>query len=510
MSVRVLSGAEAAELDATAIAGGRPSRALMQAAGDAAAQLITGRFPLEIARGVAVFAGNGNNGGDAWVVAGALAARGIRVRVHETSASKTADAIAARNTASAVLAHAEPDGTEGLVVDGLLGTGASGAPRDAVEAAIRRINDAQSHGARVVALDVPSGVDASTGETAGAFVRADLTVAFATMKRGLLVNRDGAGAIVVVDIGLTAEAARFAVAPPLMDATMARRGIPPIRADAHKGTRGKILVVGGAYGMAGATVLAARAALRSGAGMVRLCVARESVGAVQAAEPSAMAAHWPETEAELTEMLGWATAVVIGPGIGRAPRARAVVEGFLSAWCGPVVVDADALFEFNGDADALGALLDGRPSVITPHAVEFARLAGVDVDEVRRRRFTIAGELAARVKATVILKGVPTIISDGTHRYVSASGTPVLATAGSGDVLSGIVAALLAQSHDANSSAAIGAWIHGRAAEIAGAGRVRGVTLDDVLASLAEAWRCDVPPNSAPVLAELSAVGKRK
>jgi hydroxyethylthiazole kinase-like uncharacterized protein yjeF len=175
-----------------------------------------------------------------------------------------------------------------------------------------------------------------------------------------------------------------------------------------------------------------------------------------------------------------------------------------------VVVDADALFEFSGDADALGALLDGRPSVITPHVVEFARLAGVDVDEVQRRRFTIAGELAARVKATVLLKGVPTIISDGTHRYVSASGTPVLATAGSGDLLSGIVAALLAQSHDANSSAAIGAWIHGRAAEIAGAGRVRGVTLDDVLVALAEAWRCDVPRSAAPVLAELSAVGERK
>jgi hydroxyethylthiazole kinase-like uncharacterized protein yjeF len=510
VSVRVLSGGEAAELDATAIAGGQPSRALMQAAGEAAAHLITERFPLEVARGVAIFAGSGNNGGDAWVVAGALASRGIRVRVHETSSSKIPDAAAPPNAASAVLAHAEPDGTEGLVVDGLLGTGAVGAPRDAVESAIRRISEVQSLGARVVALDVPSGVDASTGETAGAFVRADLTVTFATMKRGLLVNRDAAGAIVVVDIGLTAEAARFAVAPPLMDAAMARRGIPLIRADAHKGTRGKILIVGGAYGMAGATILAARAALRSGAGMVRLCVARESVGAVQAAEPAAMAAHWPETDAELAEMLHWATAVIVGPGIGRAPRARAVVEGFLSAWRGPVVVDADALFEFNGDADALGALLDGRPSVITPHAVEFARLAGIDVDEVRRRRFTIAGELAARVKATVLLKGVPTVISDGTHRYVSAAGTPVLATAGSGDVLSGIVAALLAPSHDANSSAAIGAWIHGRAAEIAGAGRVRGVTLDDVLASLAEAWRCDVPPSAAPVLAELSAVGERK
>jgi hydroxyethylthiazole kinase-like uncharacterized protein yjeF len=518
VTVRVLSGNEAAELDASAIAGGHPSRGLMQAAGEATAHLIVERFPLEIARGVAVFAGSGNNGGDAWVVAGTLAARGVRVRVYETAASKTPDAAAARNAASAMLAHSEPDGTEGLVVDGLLGTGASGPPRDAVHMAIVRINEAQSRGARVVALDTPSGVDATSGETAGAFVRADLTVTFATMKRGLLVNRAAAGAIAVVDIGLTAEAARFTVAPPLMDATIARRGIPPIRADAHKGTRGKILIVGGAYGMAGATVLAARAALRSGAGMVRLCVAAESVSAVQAAEPAAMATHWPETDAELAELLEWATAVVVGPGIGRSPRAHTVVEGFLSEWRGPVVVDADALFAFTSDADALGILLDGRPSIITPHVVEFARLAGVDASDVQRRRFSIAGELAVRVKATVLLKGVPTIISDGTHRYVSAAGTPVLATAGSGDVLSGIVATLLAQSLDANSSAAIAAWIHGRAAEIAGelggdfggARQVRGVTLDDVLASLTAAWRCTEPSMPPPILAELSAVGERE
>ncbi len=509
MSVRVLSGTEAAELDATAIAGGHPSRELMRAAGEAAAHLIVERFPLEISRGVAIFAGSGNNGGDAWVVAGALAARGIRVRLHETASPKTPDAAVAREAASAVIAHVEPDGSEGLVVDGLLGTGASGTPREAVESAIQRINAARGQGARVVALDVPSGVDASTGETAGAFVRADLTVTFATMKRGLLANRDAAGAIVVVDIGLTADAARFEGAPPLVDALMARRAVPLIRADAHKGTRGKILIVGGAYGMAGAPVLAARSAMRSGAGMVRLCVARESVAPVQAAEPAAMAAHWPETDAVLTDMLDWADALVIGPGVGRSARSRALVQGFLSAWNGPVVVDADALFPFANAADDLGELLRERPAVITPHAMEFARLAGIELDEVLRRRFTIAGELAGQVKATVVLKSVPTVISDGTVRYVSASGTPVLATAGSGDVLSGIIGVLLAQTHQANQSAAIGAWIHGRAAEIAGNGRVRGVTLDDVLAALPDAWRCESPAMTAPILAELAAVGER-
>ena len=507
--VRVVGALQAAELDRRAISAGAPSRVLMQSAGRSAAALLIERFPLEASHGVAIYAGAGNNGGDAWVVAADLARRGIRVRVAESAAAKTPDAIAEREAASAVLQHDVPDGTEGVIVDGLLGTGAAGAPRGAIADAIRQINTAAAHGARVVALDIPSGVDATSGECAGACVTADLTVTFGSMKRGLLVNRDSTGVIVVVDIGVAAVAGTFDEAPWLVDEAAVRRSVPPITASAHKGNRKRLLIVGGSLGFAGSTVLAARGAMRSGIGMVKLCVERTSIAAVQTLEPAAMAIAWPETDTEMQSLLAWATVVLIGPGLGLAENSRAFARRLLTAWRGPVVVDADALTAFSGAPSELGALLTGRPAVITPHAVEFSRLAGVDLDVVNARRFEIAGELARTVRATVLLKGVPTIISDGSVTEVSAAGTPVLATGGSGDVLGGIVATLLAQSNEPRASAAAAAWVHGRAAEIAGAGRIRGVTVHDVVAALAGAWPIVAAPRMPPVIIELPAVGER-
>ena len=510
MRVRVVSALQAAELDRRAIAGGASARILMQAAGRAAAQLLIERFPLEASRGVAIYAGAGNNGGDAWVVAADLARRGIRVRVAESAAAKTPDAMAEREAASAVLQHGVPDGTEGVVVDGLLGTGAVGAPRGPIADAIGRINTAAAEGARVVALDVPSGVDATTGESVGAFVTADLTVTFGTMKRGLLVNRDASGTIVAVDIGIGGAAEDVAEAPWLMDNATVLRLVPPITAGAHKGTRKRLLIVGGSHGFAGSTVLAARGALRSGIGMVKLCVENASIAAVQTLEPAAMAIAWPETDAELQTLLAWANVVLIGPGLGLTDSSRLFARRVLKFWRGPVVVDADALTAFTGASSEFGALLTGRPAVITPHAVEFSRLAGVELSEVNARRFEIAGELARTIRATVLLKGVPTIISDGSVTEVSAAGTPVLATGGSGDVLGGIVATLLAQSNEPRRSAAAAAWVHGRAAELAGAGRIRGVTVHDVIDGLARAWPTVDTPSKPPMMVELPAVGERE
>jgi hydroxyethylthiazole kinase-like uncharacterized protein yjeF len=513
MSVRVVSASQAAELDAAAIAGGVPSRSLMQAAGRAAASLVLSRYPLESSRGVAVFAGPGNNGGDAWVVAGELARRGVRVRVAEVSPARTPDAMAEREAASALLTHTPPDGSEGVIVDGVLGTGAHGVPHGAIADAIERIAYLRSAGAdapRVVALDVPSGVDATTGDAPGACVRADLTVAFGSMKRGLLVNRDAAGAIVVVDIGLAAGAAHLGDAIPLMDAAIVRDAVPPILAAAHKGTRKRLAIVGGSQGMAGSVMLAARGAMRSGIGMVKLYVVGESIPVVQGAEPTAMAARWPQTDVEFKALYDWASVLLIGPGLGTGASARALVERALRGWHGPVVLDADGLNAFAGDVTSLGSWLKGRPAVITPHVAEFGRLTGTAPEEVNAKRFEIAAELASAVNATVLLKGVPTVISDGDATDVSASGTPVLGTAGSGDVLGGMVATLLAQGNDARSSASAAAWVHGRAAEIAGAGQVRGVDLYDVLAALREAWRLEAPAYGPAVLCELPAVGERR
>ena len=519
MSVRVVSAAQAAALDGKAIASGVPSRHLMEAAGRAAAALLVERFPLEAERGVAVFTGAGNNGGDAWVLAGELARRGVRVRVAEAAAAATPDAIAEREATSALLRHSPPDGTEGVIVDGLLGTGARGAPRDAIASAIERIEIRRSAGShldspvRVLALDVPSGLDATSGETPGLSVRADLTVAFGTLKRGLLVRRGAAGTIVVVDIGLAAQAAATD-APFLVGVAQVRPSIPPIPADAHKGTRKRLVIVGGSLGMAGATALAARGALRSGIGMVKLCVERESIAAVQSLVPQAMATSWPETESEFGALFAWAHTLLIGPGLGVGERAHRLVERLLAGWRGPVVLDADAFRAFDGQPQKLRALLGDRAAILTPHAIEFARLAGVTPADVDARRFEIGAELARETGAVVLLKGVPTVISDGRDTCVSATGTPVLATGGSGDVLGGIVATLLAQSADTSvgplAVAAAGAWIHGRAAEIASAGQVRGVTLDDVTGALREAWRLDEPAWAAPILAELPGVGEHR
>jgi NAD(P)H-hydrate epimerase len=413
-----------------------------------------------------------------------------------------------------VLTHTPPDGSEGVIVDGLLGTGSHGAPRAEIAEAIGRIQFARSSadgsGARIVSLDIPSGIDATTGDAPGVHVRANLTVTFGAMKRGLLVNRDAAGAIVVVDIGLGERAAHSGDAMSLFDRDMTIDAVEPVAANAHKGTRKRLVIVGGSRGMVGSTILAARGALRSGIGMVKIAAADESIAAIQASEAAVMCARWPQNDDEFKALFDWANVVLVGPGLGLGAAARAFAERVLDEWRGPVVVDADALTAFAGRAAALGALLKGRPAAITPHAVEFSRIAGVSPDEVNSRRFEIAGELARTVHATVLLKGVPTIVSDGIATDVSASGTPVLATGGSGDVLGGMVATLLAQGSDARSSAAAAAWVHGRAAEIAGAGHVRGVNLSDVIESLREAWRLEEKIISAPILAELPAVGESR
>jgi hydroxyethylthiazole kinase-like uncharacterized protein yjeF len=517
----VTTAAQAAARDAAAISDGVPSRALMQRAGASAAGEIALRYPFHLASGVLVFAGPGSNGGDAWVVARALAATGVLVTVCEPVGARSGDTCAERALALPSVqlepwssADAFVERRERLVIDGLLGTGTSGPPHGAVADAIGAIANLRARGATVVALDVPSGLDASTGAAKGA-VTADVTMTFGTAKRGLLIARDRCGALAVLDIGLGAHADLEDGAPPIVDARWAASVVPAIAATAHKGTRKRVVVFGGAEGMAGAAVLAARGAARSGVGMVKLVVAPASLPVVQEAEPTALAAAWPADDAELgPEVVDWSDAVAIGPGLGRTADARALVERVLRAWHGPVVIDADGLNVFAGDADALGRLLDGRPALLTPHPAEFARLAEVDVADVLASRFDVGRALALRCRAGVLLKGLPTVVTspDG-DQLVSAAGTPALATAGSGDVLTGVATTLLAQIGDPLVAGAVAAWAHGRAAELAhgapdAARRTpRGVTLDDVLSALAGAWEPDTRPPRYPVLLELPGVG---
>src|SRR2546423_2890633 len=519
-SVRVVSASESAERDRAAIERGTPARVLMQREAAAAAAEISRRYADRLRDGAVVFTGPGNNGGDGWVVAGSLSRLGIDVTVVEAVDAKSTDALAEKSAAADVVKSVSktlPVGEldPGLVIDALLGTGAEGEPRGKIAAAISTINELHSSGARVASLDLPSGLDATTGRHS-ACVIADATFSFGGVKRGSLLARDCCGEIVVLDIGLdeatpaSPSDARTVVAglPWLIDGEWVRSHVPRISYDAHKGTRKHLAIVGGGKGMPGAVVLATRAALRSGIGLVRALVAPDNIGVILAAAPSALIASWPTKVAEMSSQISnWADAVVIGPGLGKSAQTRALVDSILSDSNLPVLLDADALNVFDGDVSGLRRILKGRASLITPHVAEFARLAKLDVEDVLANRFDVGVQMARDLGATVLLKGSPTVIfaPDG-ERYVVARGTAALGTGGSGDVLAGIAGTMLAQTGDPSTSASCAAWIHGRAAEFCE--YVRGASLDDVLYALPRAWNEGDPPVNPPVLAELPAVAR--
>ena len=485
----------------------------MERAGKAAATEIARRYERRLPDGVAVFTGSGNNGGDGWVVAGELARQGIEVTVIEAGAAspeKAPDALAMRAAAvDSVKLAPSLDSSPGVVVDALLGTGFEGEPRAEIGRAIEAVNKLHGGGARTAAVDVPSGLNATTGEHSSCVI-ADVTISFGGVKRGTLLARDCCGSIVVVDIGLDDPAADGTRPTPklpmLVDAEFVRERVPAISYDAHKGTRKHLAIIGGAPGMSGAVVLAARAALRSGIGLVRLLVAPENVGPVLAAVPSALISEWPaRADAIDTLIAKWANAIVIGPGLGKSAKARQLIGQTLKGSSLPTLLDADALNLFEGDTESLAALLTGRAALVTPHPAEFARLAVTDVRTVLANRFDAGVDLARALGATVLLKGTPTVIfaPDGS-RYVVARGSAALGTGGSGDLLDGIAGTMLAQTGDAATAAAAAAWVHGRAAELCE--YVRGTTLEDVLYALPRAWNELEPTPTPPVIAELPAV----
>lgn len=511
MTVRVTTAEQAAARDAAAIAAGIESWTLMRAAGEGTAQVILDRFPEVRTSGAVVYAGAGNNGGDAYVVAEMLARHRCPLRVIATAPPATDDARRAHDLAMPLVAEVSVPTRPAVIVDGLLGVGLRGDVRPEITERIREIAEWRGQGSAVVALDIPSGIEAGTG-AGGTAVRADLTCTYGSVKRGTLLRRDEAGEVLCLDIGLGAHAHLADDAPMLVDADWVREAIPPIPADAHKGVRRRLAVIGGGEGMAGAPMLAARGAMRSGIGMVQLLVAPTNVPVVQAALPETMAARWPVTAEDQQRVLGWSHTLLIGPGLGRTAMTRALVERLLVEWKGPVVLDADALNVFEGEPRMLGSLLGSRPAIVTPHPVEAGRLLRRSGAAVSADRFGAGLELAKQIGATVLLKGVPTVVSSPDGRIaVSAAGSPVLGTAGSGDVLGGIVATLLAQTGDAFAAAASAAWIHGRAGEVAATrGSVRGSSLEDIVEALRHVWRLSDERPLPPVLAALPAAGSAR
>jgi NAD(P)H-hydrate epimerase len=359
-------------------------------------------------------------------------------------------------------------------------------------------------GATIVSLDVPSGLDATTGEH-GECVQAHATVSFGVAKRGHLIARDVCGEISVIDIGLVDDRSLTDL-PILIDDQWAHARIPDIPVTAHKGTRKRLAIAAGGKGMAGAAILAGEGALRSGIGLLRIVCADESTVAVHAAIPAALVSVLPQSADDLASLAQSEDCIAIGPGLGHSPETRELVERILLSWSGPVVLDADGLNVFSGDTGSLAKLLNGRGAVLTPHPAEMGRLIGVDTNEVVANRFEIGSELAKTTGAAVLLKGSPTVVfAPEGERFVIASGTAALATGGSGDVLTGITATLLAQMSGekarAAEAAACAAFIHGRAAERCRF--VRGITLSDVLQALPLAWNEKPSRFADGIIAEL-------
>lgn len=506
MPARVASAEETIECERATIEAGSPASELMSRAGERAASVITSRYERIARAGVVIYAGSGNNGGDGWVVAGALAKSGIPSRVIEIGSPRSDEARSAREVAlqsKNVRVETSP-GDEKLVIDALLGTGSSGSPHGEIASAISSIETLRSSGATVVSLDLPSGLNATNGRHDGSVI-ATSTISFGVAKRGPLIARDVCGDITIVDIGLNGTDP-ISKLPELVDHAWVHSRLPSIPVDAHKGTRKRLAVVGGSNGMAGAAILSAQGALRSGIGLLHVYCEKESLLSVHAASPAAIAHEWPETADELNALSDAADCVAIGPGLGNNTRSRDLVERILLSWTGPVVLDADALNVFANDLESLGKLLNGRDAVLTPHPAEMGRLLGIQTDEVLEQRFEIGVDIAAATGAAILLKGSPTVIfSRSGTRYVSASGTAALATGGSGDVLTGMIGTLLAQMPDsaerAAEAAACGAFVHGRAAERCRF--VRGITIDDVLHALPVVWNEEPRKLADGVIAEL-------
>jgi len=421
------------------------------------------------------FAGKGHNGGDALEALARLARAGSGAEALLTTEPERLDAegrrcVAAVRAAGGRVRVFQPElagrvlADADLVLDGLLGTGSAGAPRGVVADAIGAVNQSP---ALVLAVDIPSGVDGATGAVPGPAVRADATVTFQAAKPGhvLAPGSDLVGRLEVADIGLPLEPGPWGIT----EAADVAGLVPVPRRELHKRSRGVLLAVGGSSGMGGAPTLVGLGARRAGTGLLVLAVPASVADRVGAAVPEALTVHLPEADGGITpdavhackRWLDEATALAVGPGLGRSPATGEAVRALLASFERPAVVDADALY-----ALGTGAPLAERqaPTLLTPHAGEFARLA----PDTRGTRLHQALDRARHWGATVLLKGNHTVIADRDGRLaVNPTGVPALATGGTGDVLTGATGALLAQGLEPFDAGRLGAWVHGRAGALA-------------------------------------------
>jgi NAD(P)H-hydrate epimerase len=509
----IVTASEMRECDRRTIETHRvPGAVLMERAGRGCALALARRFAPLNRRRIWIVCGKGNNGGDGLVLARLLHDSGLNPRVFLTApeeeiAGDAALQVPPLRSRGIPLEALDPPaleaigslGAEDLLVDALLGTGFRGDLSAELHPVVAALNASP---ARVVAIDLPTGLVADRGGVAGPAVRADLTVTMGYPKRAFFLYpaRSFVGEWRVVDIGIPDEVEAH-VRP---KARWVRRGavrglFPDFPRDAHKGRRGSVLIAGGSPGLTGAPCLAALAAGCAGAGLVRVAVPRSLQPVLATKLTEAMTFAMPETwagtlagdaQGPLLALSGAWDALVLGPGLGRDDETDQLVRAVYSLWPSRLVVDADGL-----NALAHGPWPEEQaarpPAVLTPHAGEMARLAGVPVPEVLAAPMEIAGDLAKRHRVVVVLKGTPTIVADPEGGLlVSDTGNPGLATGGSGDVLAGMIGTFLAQGLDPAWAGASAAYLHGRSADLlVGARGERSLLASQVAMNLAGAWR---------------------
>ena len=496
---------------------GLPGLVLMENAGRGVAEIVVRERPNVAGLEVRVVCGAGQNGGDGFVIARHLLAKGARVQallamppgkitgdaaVH-LKVLKALSAAAVEDVSSEASAQAWATHLQGaaVIVDALFGTGlrsdVSGVPAIAIAAM-------NASPALRVAVDIPSGLDADTGEVRGIAVNAEVTATMGARKLGLVVRPEATvGRIEVVDLGVSTESvveAALELGPIChwLDEAVIGPVLPKRRPTGHKGTAGHLLAIAGSVGKTGAGLLCARAALRSGAGMVTIATTSAAQAAFDAKVVAEMTTCYAQGEdadansfADLTAQVGKMKAVVVGPGIPTGEGMAALVRRLVAELPVPMVVDADALNLLGIEAaEAVGNV--GRSRVLTPHPGEMARLCGCSIGDVQKDRLGIARRLSAASGAVVVLKGARTIVAtpDG-KAYVNPTANAALGTAGSGDVLSGTIGAFLAQGLDAKDAACAGVFVHGAAADIAtrtvGSHHIMATDLPDAIARACEA-----------------------
>jgi hydroxyethylthiazole kinase-like uncharacterized protein yjeF len=489
--MRVLNAAQMREADRRTIDDvGIPSMVLMENAGRQVVATMEATFDGLADMRIAVVCGRGNNGGDGFVVARTLLQRGFDVGVFliGESASLKGDArtnwqvlrnldvdvVELRDAATWELRGTDVLGAD-VIVDAMFGTGLHSPLTGLAQTIVEDINAAN---APVVAVDIPSGLSADSVDVAGPAIRATLTVTMGSPKLPLVLPpaEGHAGSLVIADIGIPASVIDHVDGPwvEILTKDTVRPLIAARAQDSHKGDYGRVLVVSGSRGKTGAAYLAAMSALRSGAGLVTVAAPASCVAAIASLGAEFMTEPLDETPEgtiafeALDRVLDLgADIIAVGPGLGRAPSTAAFVQGLVERAGVPLILDADALNAFAGDSDRLMGR-DDVSLVITPHPGEMARLLGVSVEDVQQHRLDVARDFASSHRVHVVLKGHRTIVATPEGKaFINLTGNPGMATAGSGDVLTGMIAGWFGQSLDADSACRLAVYLHGAAGDLA-------------------------------------------